>query len=384
MRKTFLAVLAIGLAAGVVYAQEYQYIKVMDFEEQTPPTISASWDYETGFSFDEEPHHGGNFSLIMIIYGGTGDWTFSTWQFPTEIGMLDLSNTDEFDIWVYSDNIFQMNFEFGGANLGYRTYNTGDLGSWKKLAWWYPEEIAAGFTEVNSWGSFINPGAWGGFPNGFEGTIFIDDIGARIRKDSPEREYFLVNGFNTEADLGNVTFDENFPGSVGTQNDIAPVEGDGYLINTLSDDGYNRFILDLTNVPEVMDYDRIHFDIYVDGAASGGWGNFDFRLDTTMPAADGTTVTYGTSLVAGSWYTGATEKWREYSGQYGPVADTEGYNHQTLKTGQIAPVYSTEGATVSVRFTSNGGGANDLPVYIDNVRLSRAVGGVGVNDWSLY
>lgn len=392
MKKAFLFTLVLLMVSGIVYAQD-EYIKIMDFEEQTPPSISASWDYETGFSFAEEPHHGGDFSLIMIIYGGTGDWNFSQWSFPSEVGTngtVDLSGTDEMSLWVYSESIFQMNFEFGGANLGYRGYGQEDLGTWKQLAWWYPEETAANFTAVNGWGSFLNPAAMSGFPNGFEGTIYIDDINARIRKETPEREYFLLNGFNSEADMANVEILNDLEGGIKTDG-VEPAEGDGYLYFVLTSD-YDRFSIDISDIPEFEQYERLHFDIYFDG--SGSWGNFGYYIDTTPIDANGKAIveydadgnlqTDGMTLVNGSYAATATKKWHTYVQQYGPVEGTNGFAFQSLKDDLITPVYNAAEGKIFLRFGSNGDAAVEgSPIYMDNIRLSRPVG-TPVTRWELY
>ncbi|HQH72653.1 MAG TPA: hypothetical protein PK360_11295, partial [bacterium] len=121
------------LAAGMAYAQDgYEYVPIMNFEELEPPRINAAWQFFTDFELGEGAVvHEGETSLILIIDSGTSPWVFSTWAFPEEVGTLDLSHTDEFQIWVNADNIFQMNFEFGGANLGYRYYREEDIGTWK-------------------------------------------------------------------------------------------------------------------------------------------------------------------------------------------------------------------------------------------------------------
>ncbi len=384
MRKGIcLAVLL--LAAGMAYAQDgYEYVPIMNFEELEPPRINAAWQFFTDFELGEGAVvHEGETSLILIIDGGTSPWVFSTWAFPEEVGTLDLSHTDEFQIWVNADNIFQMNFEFGGANLGYRYYREEDVGTWKKLVWWYTEETAAGFSAVNSWGSFINPDAFGGFPAGFVGTMYLDDISARVRQDSPEREYLLLNGFNSESDLENVTLNPDYAIGIAGGGEVAPREGSGYLAFHLSDTGANRFSLDLTRVPEFMNYDRLHFDMYVDGSASGGWGNFELFADVSSPDAEGDLQTSSTTLLQGSYYAAATERWFSFGAQYGPVPDTDGFPLQNFKQNVAAPVYATEGATLQLRLSSNGGGVEEIPMYIDNLRLSRPAG-TPVEAWELY
>ncbi|HOJ61342.1 MAG TPA: hypothetical protein PK878_13745 [bacterium] len=384
MRKG-ISLAALWLAVSMAYAQEeYAYVPIMTFEELEPPRISAAWQFFTDFELGEGAVvYEGETSLILIIDGGTSPWVFSTWEFPAEVGTLDLSHTDEFQIWVNADNIFQMNFEFGGANLGYRYYREEDIGTWKKLVWWYTEETAAGFTEVNSWGSFINPEAFSGFPAGFVGTIYIDAISARVRQYSPEREYLLLNGFNNESDLEGVTLNPDYAIGIKKGGEVAASEGDGFLAFTLSDTGANRFSIDLTNVPEFMHYDRLHFDMYVDGAATGGWGNFELFVDVSMPDAEGNLQTTTTTLLQGSYYIAATERWFSFGAQYGPVPDTEGFLLQHFKQNVAAPVYTTEGATMQIRLSSNGGGVEEIPMYIDNLRLSRPAG-TPVAAWELY
>lgn len=364
------------------WAQD-QFIKILDFEEAELPNISAGWTFIKDFAAAPDPVHGGLNSMILDITEGTGGWTFGTWTFPTEVGTLDLSNTDEIRMWVYATDIFQINLEFGGANLGYRHYNTADSKKWKELIWWYPEENTPTFTEVTGWGTFINPSAFDDFPEGFTGQIYFDDIRARVRKAAPAREYYLLNGFNSTADLQNVTVSADFDQGIITSGDPAPEEGKGYLAVGLSDAGNDRFSIDLTNVSQVMQYDRIHFSVYMDGTASGGWGNFGLHFDTSIPDAGGTTVTNSLTLLNGSYSAVATQQWHEFAAQYGPVTGTDGFAFPTLKSDTLAKVYSTAGATLAVRFSTNGGGVDGVTMYIDNVRLSREQG-TKIAGWELY
>ena len=160
--------------------------------------------------------------------------------------------------------------------------------------------------------------------------IFMDDIQARVRKETPEREYFLVNGFNTEADLANVTIpDVAVADGIETGGDITPTEGTGYLTVMLSSEGANRFTLDLSDVPEVSQYDRFHFDIYMDGVAAEGW-KLLLQCDTTVMDADGNPVNNNRNILGGSIRCRDTAM-AFFSAQYGPVEDTDGFEFQTLK-----------------------------------------------------
>lgn len=375
------AVLALLIVLPV---SSQEFFTIMDFEEETPPEINADWNHIFDFSFEGEPVYEGDHSLILIIDGTTGGWRFSTWNFPDEIGTVDLSISDEMNIWVNADQPFQMNFEFGGANLGYRGYTEEDLGAWKKLAWWYPPETAASFTEISSWGSFINPAAFGGFPEGYTGQIYIDAISARIREPQPEREYLLLNGFNSDADLADVTVTEAYiDRGIVTGSDIAPTEGEGYLSVLLSDDTQTRFIYDITDREEFMQYDRIHFDLYMDGTASGGWGNFSFHVNIETPVEDGDPEVVDVNIVGGSYQAVATEQWHTFTAQYGPRTDTEGFEHQNLMANTVIPAFADPNSRVRLRIQSNGGGVEGNPLYIDNIRLSRDAG-TDVEQWYMY
>ncbi len=366
------------LAVGIVSAQD-EYITIMDFETGEIPGFSGGWDMFMDFSATDEPVHGGETSLLIEVNGGTGAWSFGTWTFPETV---DLSSADEVNIWVYADDVFRMNLEFGGSNLGYREYGEEDLESWKKLVWWFPEEAALEFTETWGWGTFVNPAASGIFPEDFIGTMYWDDLQARVRKTPPAREYLLVNGFNSDADLATVTVNPDFDGGIDTAGDPPPPEGDGFLVVYLSEANNERFAVDLTDVPEVAQYDRFHFDVFMDGSAS--WGNFGWQIRTTLPDAAGNDVGLGgLTLVNGSYSSVATQQWHSFTAQYGPVEGTDGFAFQTLREDSIAPVYKTEGASLEVYFTTNGGGVEGMPMYIDNLRISRAVG-TGVGDWDLY
>ncbi len=378
MKKIALASVMSMLVIGIAVAQDdHEFITIMDFEGQNTPSISASWDFFTGFTIPGEPVHSGEYALILDIAGGTAQWQFSTWQFPDHVGTLDLSGTDEMNVWVNATAPFRMNWEFGGANLGYRHYTEDDIGEWKKLAWWYPEETAAAFSEVNSWGSFINP------TEDFTGIIYMDDIEARVRKESPEREYFLLNGFNSEADLENVTFPDEFEGGIITEGDVTPTEGDGFLFVTLSDANNDRFTFDISDIPEVAQYERVHFDLYLDGTASGGWGNFGLAADTTTLDADGNEVNESMTLVNGSYTSVATEQWHTFVQQYGPVEGTDGFPFQTLRADVIEPIYQSDDASIALRLSTNGGGVDGLRLYVDNLRLSRAAG-TGIQSWEIF
>jgi len=154
---------------------------------------------------------------------------------------------------------------------------------------------------------------------------------------------------------------------------------------------YDRFQLDITSIPEFEQYDRIHFDLFFDG--SGSWGNFGFMIDTTPIDENGNAVveyddagvlqTDDMTLVNGSYTATATGKWTTYVQQYGPVEGTDGFAFQTLKDDLISPVYAAENGSIFIRFGTNGGGVEGQPLYMDNIRLSRAAG-VPVNDWSLF
>jgi len=374
MKKSICSIFLIVMLVGVGYKQD-EFIKIMYFEIDLPsfPFCVVFVDFTSA----DEPIHSGESAALMEIEG-TGGWNFGSFGFPASV---DLSETDEIHIWVNADDIFQMNLEFGGQNLGYRGYTEDDIGNWKELIWWYPEEATKRFGEVGGWGSFINPDAFGGFPEDFVGTIFMDDVSARIRKPPPEREYFLINGFNSEADLANVTVNPDYDGGIETGGDPPPPEGDGYLVVFLSDASNNRFNIDLTDVPEILEYDRFHFDVFLDGA--GSWGNFDLSLMTSIIDDAGNDVGISMTLLNGSYNEAASQQWFEFVAQYGPVEGAEGFAFQNLREEDIAPVFSTEGATLFIGLGTNGGGVEESPLYVDNIRLSRAVG-THVEGWELY
>lgn len=374
MKKSICSIFLIVMLVGVGYAQD-EFIPIMDFEIDLPSF--PGWVVFGDFTSADEPIHSGESAAIMEIEG-TGGWNFGSFGFPAPV---DLSETDEIHTWVNADDIFQMNLEFGGQNLGYRGYTEDDIGNWKELIWWYPEEATERFGEIGGWGSFINPAASGGFPEDFVGTIFMDDVSARIRKAPPAREYFLINGFNSEDDLANVTVNPDYDGGIETGGDPPPTEGDGYLVVFLSDASNNRFSIDLTDVPEILEYDRFHFDVFLDGA--GSWGNFDLSLTTSIIDDAGNDVGISMTLLNGSYNEAASQQWFEFVAQYGPVEGTEGFAFQNLREESIAPVFSTEGATLSIGLSTNGGGVEESPLYVDNIRLSREVG-THVEGWELY
>lgn len=384
MKRLFGVSLGLLLAAGVVYAQDEEFITIFNFEEPVPPTITADWNMFFDFSVGDEPVHSGAQSLIMDIGGTTAEWIFSQWSFPPEVGdngTVDLSGTDEMSVWVYSDQRFQMNWEFGGANLGYRFYDTEDLNTWKKLAWWYPGETATSFTEISGWGSFINPTAMNGFPAGFTGTIYMDDIQARLRQGGGEREFIQLNGFNTDADMAGVTFFDGIEGGLSAPGDIDPTEGDAAMYVVL-DDGNDRFDLDITNAPEFEQYDRIHFDFFFDGSAS--WGNFSLNFDVTSLDSEGNEATDSTNLIGGSYTAVATGQWHTFVQQYGPVEGTDGFAFQTLKPDTISPAFAADGNTIELRLHTNGDAAvTGSRLYVDNIRLSRAAG-TPISEWELH
>ncbi len=348
------------------YGQD-EFIMIMDFETDLP-TVVPGWVLFHDFAFGDEPVHSGEQSLLLEI-DETGNWSFGNWSFPQT---YDLTSTDEIHIWVNADGAFRMNLEFSGINLGYRGYEEADVGEWKKLIWWYPPEVAAEMTEVNGWGTFLNPSASGDFPNGFTGTMYMDDIQAHIRPEPPEREFFLINGFNADSDLDTVILNDTTFGGILNEVEPPPTEGDGYLMIFATDSSTEHFAIDVSNVPELATYDRFHFDVFLDGSAS--WGNFTSQFRT----ADG-----NTQIIGGSYSAGASLRWREYSGQYGPVPETEGFLLQDFRENVIIPTVNDPNASLEIFFTGNGGGMEGLPLYFDNLRLSRPVG-TDVDAWELY
>ncbi len=394
MKKLVCFAFALLFASFSAYAQDdHEFITIFDFENEQPPQINADWGHFFDFTIEGEPIHNGETSLILDIGDTTAPWRFSTWNFPDDIGTVDLSETDQMEVWVYTeDGPFQMNWEFGGLNLGYRFYTEEDQGTWKRLSYWYTEENAQAFTEISSWGSFINPAAFNGFPEGFTGAIFMDDIAARVRKPTPDREFLMLNGLNSVDDLANVTVAEGAQGDgIIIGGEVPAQEGGGYLSFLLSDANNDRFTFDLSNVSELPQYDRIHFDVYMDGVASGFWGNFQLFLDTTQIDENGEIVLddegnpeiQSTNILGGSYVTVAQEEWHSFSAQYGPVEETDGFTLQDFKESTLIPAFNTEGASVALRMSTNGGGVEGVPMYIDNIRLSRPLG-TPVENWDLY
>ncbi len=359
MKRSILVLITVMFLAAGVFAQD-EYIQIMDFETELFSSVPG-WVQFHDFSFGDEPVHSGDQAVLLEI-DGTGGWSFGWWQFPQA---YDLSQTDEIHIWVNADAEFNMNLELAGINLGYRDYEEADIGNWKELVWWYPESTAAAMSEVSGWGTFISPN------DGFTGTMYMDDIQAHIRPDPPEREYFLINGFNSESDLENVVVTDAVFGGILNVEDPPPTEGDGYLMIFATDSSTEHFSVDLSDVEKLASYDRFHFDVFFDGTAS--WGNFtcQFRIDGDS-----------TQIIGGSYKDGASLQWREYSGQYAPVPETEGFLLQDFKEEELIPALNS-GSTVEIYFTGNGGGMEGQPLYFDNLRLSRPVG-TDVTGWELY
>lgn len=135
-----------------------------------------------------------------------------------------------------------MNFEFGGANLGYRYYREEDVGTAEETGVVVHRGDSGGFLRGQQLGLVYQSDAFGGF-RGFVGTMYLDDISARVRQDSPEREYLLLNGFNSESDLENVTLNPDYAIGIAGGGEVAPREGSGYLAFHLSDTGANRMQL---------------------------------------------------------------------------------------------------------------------------------------------
>ena len=140
--------------------------------------------------------------------------------------------------------------------------------------------------------------------------------------------------------------------------------------------------INLRDFPEFRNYDRIHFDLFVDGPSD--WAAVASVLRVSWTDENGNNrgtgwTTLDETIMGGS---NAVGDWGEFSGQYGPLAD-EGYTRNWLLP-EIAGVYDDPNGTITLTLTSQGGDTLDgVPAYLDNIRLSRPKGSV-VADWELW
>ncbi|RJP31557.1 MAG: hypothetical protein C4527_07535, partial [Candidatus Omnitrophota bacterium] len=231
---------------------------------------------------------------------------------------------------------------------------------------------------------WINPGASTvdgvAYPDGFDGVIYIDDIS--IRKRIPvEREYLPLIGFNDVADEALISLNAGTYYEVDTSGNPQPTEGNGFLVFEYTSGWSENFTINLRNYPQILDYDRIHLDIFVD-AASSNWAATSLILRSSWVDAQGNAQGTGWAALSENILGSAVGDWGELSGQYGPV-DSEGFSNNWLWS-EIEGVFDDPNGTISLTLTSQGADGVDLAyTYVDNIRLSRPVG-VAVEHWDLH
>lgn len=387
MKNTVL-LLSVCLTFVLVANGQDEFILINDFESELGDWrrdadgaiqgwVLDSWRFTT----PDEPHHGGQSAGRMDVLH-EGGWASSYYQFPVPV---DAAEAGEFRMWVYSEDIFRLRVELGpGLMLGFRNYGWDDVGTWKEFIFWIQEEQAVLWNSIlpsaDELRLIINPSESTidgvDYPNGFEGTIYIDDM--RFKKRTPvEREFLTLIGFND-------IFDEDFVTLTGggtyfevvLSDDPVPTEGEGILFFDWTQ-GWNQNIrINLRDFPEILEYDRIHVDIFVDSTAS--WATTSLRLNKSV----GPTIIlceYHISPVLGN-------DWAEMAGQYGHT-DYEGYDGFSLDSllPDIGAVFDDPNGTITVTVTSQGGsGIDGAMAYIDNIRLSRPVEKTSIKIWELW
>ncbi len=146
--------------------------------------------------------------------------------------------------------------------------------------------------------------------------------------------------------------------------------------------------IDLKEFPEILEYNRIHMDIFVDGSS---WATTALILMTSQWLDEdgnphGTSWTQLSETNLGSAVGG---DWGEISAHYGSLGsegniftDDDGTTLDSLIP-EIAGVYDDPNATIRLTITSQGAAANDGALaYIDNIRLSRPII-TSVQDWEI-
>jgi hypothetical protein len=362
---------------------QQETISVCDFEMDVG-TWSGFVTY-ADFSMPDEPRHGGEASVMLDVLQ-EGGWNDARWTLPEPV---DISEADEFHLWVYSDQIFRLRTDPGvELPLGFRYYGPDDVGTWKEFVYWISEEQSTLWQDLlssmSSMRFWINPDPETedgvDYPDGFEGLVYMDDITARKRV-PVEREYLPLIGFNDKADedLVSLEYGSSFF-EVDTTGYPEPREGTGTLVWDFTSGWSENISINLRDYPQIADYDRIHLDIFVDGDPSN-WAACALVLRTSWVDADGNSHGTGWAGLSENILGYAVGDWGELSGQYGPV-DSEGFVFNWLKP-EVVGVFDDPDGTISLMLTSQGAdGLDGTYAYIDNIRLSRPVG-TSIPDWEL-
>jgi len=364
-----------------IFAQD-EYVIFNDFEMDLGTW--TGWAISSDYSAPDEPHHGGVTAAKVEVENTVG-WQEARFRIADPV---DGRGTDELHIWVYSTKVFRLRVDLGvDMILGFRNYTKQDLGQWKELVFWFPEEKAAlwdnmlsAVRELRLW---INPDAASisgvSYPKGFTGTIYFDDITLRKHQEV-KREYLPLIGFNSASDEALVRVIGAGTAQVDTSGAVTPTEGTGCLAFTWISAWGEKLVINLRGFPQFRQYDRVHFDLFLDGPSSD-WAAITPILKSSWTDANGKRHTVvGTDLednILGE----AIGNWKEFSGQYGPMNST-GYTRNGLLP-ELAGAYDDPNGTITLTFATEGGdGVNEKTAYIDNVRLSRPVG-TFVQDWEL-
>ena len=339
------------------------------------------------FTAPGDPVHGGEWAGLIDVLNDTG-WSDTRYTFPEPV---DLSQVDEFRLWVYSDQPFRMRVDMIiEIVMGYRYYTPDDVGSWKEFVFWISKEQSKLWEEelkvADRLRFWINPSSTTNngvdYPQGFEGMIFIDDMQARKRV-PVEREFLPLIGFNDPVDEDLVSLQS---GGVFFEVDQTgfpePVEGDGVLAFEFTSGWNENIVIDLKQFPQILDYDRLHLDFYVDG--TGSWAASALILRSSWIDAEGNSrgTGWGTlsENIISSQHIGS--EWAEFSGQYGPV-QSNGFANDWIHD-EVSGVFDDPDGTLTLTLTSQGAADLDgVLAYIDNIRLSRPIG-ASVDSWDLY
>jgi hypothetical protein len=383
-----------------VYAQN-EFVMVNDFEtdagdwRRTSEGVISGWVLDSRLTTPGEPHYSGEKALRVDALNA-GGYTSSYYQFPVPFNAADM---DEFRMWVYADDVFRIRAELGpGLIIGFAHYSAEDVGRWKELVFWISEEQAklwqSQLLPVDEMRMIINPAqaTVNGviYPNGFDGILYIDDM--RTRKRTPVvREYHTLIGFNDILDefyyvtlAGGGTYFE-----VLLTDDPQPTEGEGILMFDYTSAWSQNLRINLKDFPEILEYDRIHMDIFVDGSS---WATTALIMMTSQWLDEegnphGTSWTQLSETNLGAAVGGG---WGEISAHYGPLnsvgnvfTDDDGTILDSLIP-EIAGVYDDPNATIRLTITSQGAAANNMALaYIDNIRVSRP-SATFVRDWELW
>lgn len=368
--------------ASVVNAQD-EAVVVNDFETEIGNW--TGWVQFADFTGPSDPHHAGQTAAMLEVYH-EGGWSDSRYTFPEP---FDATEADEFHVWVYSDKIFRLRVDLGvEVVMGFRNYGPEDVGTWKELIFWISEEQSILWEELlsstNQLRLWINPGAstQAGveYPDGFEGIIYVDDMSLRIRKPVP-REYVPLIGFNEKSDESLVSLEGGTLFEVDLSGDPAPTEGKGFLKFEFTSDWMENITINLRDFPKIVQYDRIHFDVFVDGDPSN-WAAISLVLRASWVDQNGQTRGTGWATLSENILGYAVGDWGEVSGQYGPL-ESKGYSLGWLFP-EIAGVFDDPNGTITLTLTSQGAdGLDGVMAYVDNIRLSRAVGATAIRDWEL-